>query len=258
MDNQANKPIFSIITVTYNAERVLERTIQSVAEQSYKGIEYILIDGNSKDRTLAIAEQYKGVISQLVSEPDKGIYDAMNKGLQRATGDYICFLNAGDTFYTKETLATIVSSLEKRKGRIENDKGMPDIVYGETAIVDEMGIFLHTRRLKAPKKLTWKSFKKGMLVCHQAFFVQRKLAQKESYNLTYRFSADFDWCVRLMKRAKEMHFTEATLINYLNEGTTTQNHKASLKERFHIMCHHYGTVSTVLHHAWFAIRVLFK
>lgn len=258
MSNWAKKPIFSIITVTYNAEKVLERTIQSVTKQTYNGVEYILIDGNSKDNTLAIAERYKDVISLLVSEPDKGIYDAMNKGIKRATGDYICFLNAGDTFYTKETLATIVASLEQKEDSEKAKKTAPDIVYGETAIVDEKGTFLHMRRLKAPKKLTWKSFKKGMLVCHQAFFVKRELAQTESYKLTYRFSADFDWCIRLMKRAKEMHFTEATLINYLNEGTTTQNHKASLKERFHIMCHHYGLVSTVLHHAWFAVRIFFK
>ncbi|MGL4520034.1 MAG: glycosyltransferase family 2 protein [Phocaeicola sp.] len=248
-------PLFSIITVCYNADKVLERTLQSVASQSYQSVEYILVDGNSTDNTLPLIQSYQGVISRWVSEPDSGIYDAMNKGLTLATGEYLCFLNAGDTFYHADTLAAIASSLE---GALLADGTLPQIVYGETAIVDEKGSFLHMRRLKAPQKLSWKSFKSGMLVCHQAFFVNRILAQSEPYNVTYRFSADFDWCIRLMKRAHGLHGTGLTLVNYLNEGTTTQNHKASLKERFRIMCNHYGVLSTLLHHAWFVMRVLFK
>ena len=97
-----------------------------------------------------------------------------------------------------------------------------------------------------------------MLVCHQAFFAQTILAKKEPYNLAYRFSADFDWCIRIMKLAQTMHPTKHTLIDYLNEGMTTQNHKASLKERFRIMCKHYGWISTVMHHLWFVVRSVYK
>ena len=112
------------------------------------------------------------------------------------------------------------------------------------------------RRLSTPEHLTWKSFQHGMLVCHQAFMPRRDLAVK--YNLKYRFSADFDWCIRIMKRSHVLHNTHLTIIDYLNEGMTTRNHKASLKERFHIMCHHYGTASTIMRHMGFAVRMVYK
>ncbi|MDR1380203.1 MAG: glycosyltransferase, partial [Tannerella sp.] len=94
--SNTHPPVFSIITVTFNAGKVLEQTILSVVNQSYPGIEYIVIDGNSSDNTKEIIEQYASGISCRVSEPDRGLYDAMNKGLRLATGDYVWFLNAGD------------------------------------------------------------------------------------------------------------------------------------------------------------------
>ena len=109
-------------------------------------------------------------MGQVISEPDKGLYDAMNKGICLATGDYLCFLNAGDELHDKESLQHLVQTLEG------ND--LPDVIYGETAIVDEEGRFLHMRRLSTPEQLTWKSFKQGMLVCHQAFLPKRELALK--------------------------------------------------------------------------------
>ena len=110
------------------------------------------------------------------------------------------------------------------------------------------------RRLSAPETLTWKSFKQGMLVCHQAFFPRHTLVGP--YNLQYRFSADFDWCIRIMKKARTLHNTHLTIIDYLEEGMTTRNQKASLKERFRIMAKHYGLIGTVAHHAWFVIRAV--
>lgn len=243
-------PKFSIITVTYNAEKVLEDTIQSVIFQTYRNVEYIIVDGASKDHTLEIVNKYHNRINKVISEPDKGLYDAMNKGIQLATGDYLCFLNAGDKFHDSETLQKIVHTLKGQE--------LPDVIYGETAIVDEEGHFLHMRRLSTPAHLNWKSFKQGMLVCHQAFFANRELAINHLYDLQYRFSADFDWCIRIMKKAKCLHNTRLTLIDYLNEGMTTKNHKASLKERFCIMAKHYGLISTILHHGWFVIRLFYK
>jgi len=247
MNNRPN-PRFSVITVTYNAEKVLEKTLQSVISQTYKEWEYIIIDGASKDSTLSIAENYKEQITKIISEPDKGLYDAMNKGITAASGDYVCFLNAGDVFHSEDTLQRIVES--------NKADTLPDIIYGETAIVNEQREFLHMRRLKTPEKLTWKSFKQGMLVCHQAFFAKRTIA--EPFDLSYRFSADFDWCIRVMKKASTLHNTRITVIDYLDEGLTTQNHKASLKERFRIMAKHYGWISTVAHHIWFIIRLIIK
>lgn len=242
-------PKFSIITVTYNAGKVLEDTIQSVITQTYKNVEYIIVDGKSTDGTMDIVNRYCEHIHTIVSEPDKGLYDAMNKGIDLATGDYLCFLNAGDELHEDDTLQLIVHSLN-------GEKELPDVIYGETAIVDEEGHFLRMRRLSTPEHLTWKSFQHGMLVCHQAFMPRRDLAVK--YNLKYRFSADFDWCIRIMKKSRVLHNTHLTIIDYLNEGMTTRNHKASLKERFHIMCHHYGTASTIMRHMGFAVRMVYK
>lgn len=242
-------PKLSVITVTYNAEKTLERTLKSVREQTYLHIEHIVVDGKSKDNTLALIRRYQNSGLKWISEPDNGLYDAMNKGADMASGDYLCFLNAGDTFFASDTV-------EKWMRQIVAQNKLPDIVYGETSIVDDSGTFLHMRRLRAPERLTWKSFRQGMLVCHQAFIVKRAIFV--SYDLAYRFSSDFDWCVRLMKTAGTIYNTRLTLINYLHEGITTANRKASLKERYRIMAKHYGQVSTFLHHIWFAVRAVIK
>jgi glycosyltransferase involved in cell wall biosynthesis len=241
-----NRPAFSIITVTYNAGSVLERTIHSVMAQTYQQLEYIIVDGASKDNTMALVEQYRERIHQVVSEPDKGLYDAMNKGISMATGDYLCFLNAGDCFHEAETLHKMVAALPSGE--------LPDVLYGDTALVDANGHFLKMRRLFPPEKLDWKSFRQGMLVCHQAFFARRALV--EPYDLHYRFSADFDWCIRVMKSARSLQHTHLILIDYLDEGMTTRNRSASLKERFRIMSRHYGLLSTVWHHIGFVFRLL--
>ena len=241
-------PKFSVITVCYNAEATLEDTIQSVISQTYHHVEYIIVDGASKDRTMDIVNRYRDRIAVVVSEPDKGLYDAMNKGIRLATGDYLCFLNAGDSFHEDDTLQQMVHSIHTLQ--------LPDVLYGETELVDHEGHFLRMRRLQAPEHLTWKSFRQGMLVCHQAFFPRRNLVMP--YDLRYRFSADFDWCIKIMKKSKVLHNTHLTLIDYLAEGMTTRNHQASLRERFRIMARHYGWASTVAHHAWFALRLLLK
>lgn len=241
-------PKFSVITVCYNAEATLEDTIQSVISQTYHHVEYIIVDGASKDRTMDIVNRYRERISVVVSEPDKGLYDAMNKGIRLATGDYLCFLNAGDSFHEDDTLQQMVHSIHGTQ--------LPDVLYGETELVDHEGHFLRMRRLQAPEHLTWKSFRQGMLVCHQAFFARRDLVMP--YDLRYRFSADFDWCIKIMKQSKVLHNTHLTLIDYLSEGMTTRNHKASLKERFRIMVRHYGWASTVAFHLWFVLRLLLK
>lgn len=240
----------SIITVTYNAEATLERTLQSVAQQTYSEIEHLIIDGASTDHTLEIARQYPHAI--VFSEPDKGLYDAMNKGLQRATGDYLCFLNAGDKLHSKETLAHIVASI--------SDGSPIGVIYGDTQIVDAQGQFIRNRRLTPPEHLTWRSFKEGMLVCHQAFYINRQIALP--YDTNYRFSADFDWCIRCMKegekRGMKNLYIHEPVADYLAEGMTTANHKASLKERFKIMAKHYGLPPTIGQHIWFIFRVLVK
>nr|WP_298645761.1 glycosyltransferase family 2 protein [uncultured Proteiniphilum sp.] len=238
----------TVITVTYNAEKTLEGTLKSVREQTYPAIEQVVVDGRSSDGTVSLIKAYADEKTKWVSEADKGLYDAMNKAISMASGDYLCFLNAGDTFFSLDTVEKMMRSFDGERP--------PDILYGETAIVDDEGFFLHMRRLKAPDRLTWKSFKQGMVVCHQAFIVKRELA--EPYNLSYRFSSDFDWCIRMMKKAASIHNTHLILVNYLNEGMTTTNRKVSLKERYRIMAKYYGHISTFLHHIWFVIRAVLE
>ena len=162
--NHTNTKKLSVITVTYNAEHTLERTLKSVREQTYPAIEHIIVDGNSNDGTVALIHRYENERLKWISEPDKGLYDAMNKGIKMATGDYLCFLNAGDTFYDTDTVQKIFASIDEDHS--------PDILYGETAIVDDNGRFLHMRRLQAPKNLTWKSFKHGIDVYKRQHYIR--------------------------------------------------------------------------------------
>lgn len=243
------QPKFSIITITYNAASVIEPTLQSVLAQTYRNYEYLLIDGGSKDDTVAKAKASGITFAHIISEPDKGLYDAMNKGIGLATGDYLCFLNAGDSFFAPDTLQTIATAANK-------EKTLPDVLYGETAEVDKARNFVRMRRLKAPKELNWRSFKDGMMVCHQAFYAKREIVPM--YDLKYRFSSDVDWCIKVMKRSSRLVNVNATVINYLQDGLSIQNHRASLKERFCIMSKHYGLLPTIARHLWFILRVVIK
>jgi glycosyltransferase involved in cell wall biosynthesis len=242
---QARMIRFSVITVTYNASRWLERTVLSILSQSYPGIEYVIIDGGSTDGTIDIIKQYEAGIAYWTSEPDRGLYDAMNKGLQRATGDYVWFINAGDTLHTADTVQQMVSLLQK-------ETALPDILYGETIFTDEEGESLGLRRLKAPDKLSWKSFRMGMLVCHQSFVVRREMAPL--FDLQYRYSSDFDWCIRCLKKATSVYHTRLVLSRFLDGGMSTRQRKPSLKERYRIMCRYYGKLPVMILHIWFAIR----
>lgn len=256
---------FTIVTITYNAEAVLQRTFQSVLCQTYEGVEHLIIDGASKDGTLALAEQYKSksdssdnhhkVIIQ--SEPDHGIYDAMNKGLSQASGDYIVYMNAGDFFPRENTLEQIAHNC--RLNQTASDE-LPGVLYGNTDIVDAEGNYLRPRRLQPPVQLTWRSFRHGMLVCHQAFYARTDIAKNLQYDTRYKYSADVDWCIRVMQESERMglplYNIGIVVANYTEEGTTTRHHSESLKERFHVMRRHYGLFSTLLMHLWFVLRKL--
>ena len=235
-------PKISIITVVYNSEKLIERTIQSVVNQTYENIEYIIIDGNSKDKTLEIIQKYSEKIAVIVSEPDKGLYDAMNKGLAKATGEYVCFLNSGDELFSLTILNQAFGNL----------KSLPDVVYGETTIVDLKGNELGLRRLKAPEQLTWKSFKDGMLVCHQSVYVKRTIA--ETYNLNLKISADYEWVLKALKKAETIHNTHLILTRFLDGGINKKNIRKGLTERLKVMIQHYGLFSTLLNHFVIGIK----
>ena len=158
--------LVSVITVGFNDPQGLEKTILNVAAQTYPHIEHIIIDGAYKDSTTDVIKKHQDKISYWISEPDRGLYDAMNKGLKAATGDFLWFMNAGDLIYSENTTEQILGGQDD----------LADIYYGDTMIVDSNYKEVGLRRLRPPVQLTWKSFQKGMLVCHQAILVRRELA----------------------------------------------------------------------------------
>ena len=258
---------FSIVTITYNAENVLGKTVDSVFFQTYPHVEHVIIDGASTDGTVQIAQDYmhrsytaaNGHKIRIVSEPDNGLYDAMNKGLKQVSGDYVLFLNAGDFFPNADILNAIAHNAHLQSS---DNSCFPAVLYGNTDIVDNEGRFLCHRRLQPPEKLTWRSFKNGMLVCHQAFYARVDIAKEILYNCNYRYSADVDWCIRVMKEAEKRKLSllnvKMTVVNYTKEGQTTIHHRDSLKERYYVMCEHYGKLSTIFMHIWFVVRQFFK
>ena len=257
------KPLFTIATVTYNAEATLERTLKSVASQDYARIEHLIIDGCSTDHTLSLVQHYVEQNQarhniRLICEPDNGLYDAMNKALFNATGDYIVFLNAGDCLHSPDT----ISAIAEQTGWVKGEHRHAAILYGDTHLVDNEGNFLRRRRLTPPEELTPNTFLDGMRVCHQSFYVRTDIARQEPYDLRYRFSADFDWCIRIIRRATRRRIrivnTRLVLTDYLNEGMTTRNHRASLMERLRIMAHYYGWPATITRHCWFVVRAIIK
>lgn len=258
-------PIFTIATVTWNAGDTIGRTLASVEAQTYDAVEHLIIDGCSTDATMQQVQRYveRGTDDnrphtiRLLREPDNGLYDAMNKAIALAKGDYIVFLNAGDKLHEPTTLQQMADQIRQAP-----HSRRPIVVYGETDLVDDDGRFLRHRRLQAPEQLTARSFLGGMLVCHQSFYVRTDMAQRVPYDLRYRFSADYDWCIRLMRlgerRNLSMLNTHLVLTDYLSEGMTTRNHRASLLERLRLMAHHYGWPAAIGAHLWFVVRAVFK
>ncbi len=245
-NSPGNRPLFSIITVTYNAADTLPATIESVRRQTCNLYEHLIIDGDSSDGTIEIARRNLHPLMRFRSAADRGIYDAMNKGLAEATGDYVIFLNAGDTFHSPDTLQRIADTIMC--------EDYPGVVYGQTDIVDADRRRIGPRHLTAPEQLSLQSFADGMVVCHQAFVALRQITSP--YNLKFRFSADFDWCIRVLQHSRRNVLIPEVLIDYLNEGTTTRNRFKSLRERFNIMCYYYGVRSTVSRHFKFLMREL--
>lgn len=238
------QPKLSVITVVYNNVRDIERTILSVLNQTYPDIEYLLIDGGSNDGTLDILKHYEGRLAKLISEKDKGIYDAMNKGLALASGDYVLFMNSGDEIYAPDTVEKIFS-LDPEA----------DIYFGETEMYDENWKSIGQRRHKAPESFSWKDFKYGMSISHQAIYIRRTLT--EPYDTRYKLSSDIDWIIKAAKKAKKIVNTRMFVAKYLVGGMSKKKHRESLIERFDIFSKHYGLIPNIFNHAVIAGKLGF-
>lgn len=237
-----SKPCLSVITIVYNNVKDIERTMLSVLNQTYPTIEYIIIDGASTDGTKDIVYQYKSRLAQFISEPDKGIYDAMNKGIGLATGDYLLFMNSGDEIYAPETVSEVFATAEAA-----------DIYYGETEMFNDKWESLGQRRHHAPENFSWESFRFGMSISHQAIYVKRDIA--EPFDLNYKYSSDIDWIIKAAKNASSIVNTHLYVAKYLVGGISKKKHLASLKERFRIFTKYYGLIPNLINHAVIALNL---
>ena len=253
-------PLVSIITVTRNAAATLERTLQSVLLQTYPYIEYIIIDGASTDGTVNLIRTEADRIAYWVSEPDGGLYDAMNKGLARATGHYVWFLNAGDEIDTPDTLDAIMAVAESYHVAHSH---WPDVLYGQAMLIDHHGRPQGMRTYKRlPEALSARDMRLGMVVSHQALLVKRSIAPP--YDTQFRIAADIDWTIAVL-RAAEAHphggaviNTRAVHVKFLLGGTSAQNRRRSWVERWHILRRHFGLWGALAAHTEILFDSLFK
>lgn len=179
----------SIITVSYNSALTIVDTIKSVINQDYKDIEYIIIDGSSSDNTLALIEPFKNQISKIVSEPDKGIYDAMNKGLALATGDIIGILNSDDVYADHSVISDVVASMHRAK---------TDACYADLCYVEKNDLSKVVRYWQSGPYFK-NNFMKGWMPPHPTFFLKKECYQKFGFfNLEFRTSADYEIMLRML------------------------------------------------------------
>ena len=177
----------SIITISFNAKATIDKTLYSVANQSYKNIEHIIVDGNSKDNTIDICKSYSH-ISKILSEPDKGVYDAFNKGIKLATGDVIGFLNADDTFYNENSIQDIVDAFSNNE---------TDIVYGNLDYVNEES--------KVIRNWISRPYEKGLVkkawkTAHPSFYCKKEVYDRfGGYNDSFKIAGDFELCLRFLE-----------------------------------------------------------
>lgn len=221
-------PKISIITVTYNSAPLLEQTLASIAGQSYDNIEFLVIDGKSTDNTSEVLEQYGESIAYCVSEPDAGIYDAMNKGLKAASGDYVLFLNAGDYFCSDSSLENIVSAAP----------GPVDVLYGDIQLVETNGNMRHHRGLLFSHENLLK-YGTGVL-CHQAILVRREIAP--FYNTRYAYKAELNWYFDILQNKPDLsifHYGEP-LVYYFLGGKGYQHFFRNRLEWYMLLMKRFG------------------
>ena len=240
----------SVISIAYNNLKGLEKTLAVFNGHNFlQDIEILIVDGGSKDGTKEFLET-QSLSKNWVSEPDKGIYNAMNKGLSMAKGDYVWFLNSGD--YVED-----FSLIEKLLNVLKQE---PDAVYGETMMVDVEGKHLGLRSVfttrKLPGNLNWTSFRLGMNVGHQSFVVKRSLALL--YNEKYRYVADIDWMIRCLKACKNIVNLKTVIACFTVDGFSSVQRKASNKERYEVLKVHYGFLPNAFAHLGIVLRKLFS
>lgn len=204
----------SIITVCYNSSNCIEKTLKSVISQKSPNYEYIVIDGKSSDNTLEIINKYKEKISVIISEPDKGIYDAMNKGVSYAHGDYVLFINSGDSFYSSSTLGEISELIDGKK----------DLYYGDIENIMDYG-----NVIVKPESIG--KIATNMVFSHQAVLTKRSLLLDFPFDLHFRYAADYDFLSKMYFQGRTFEYINIIICTTpIEEGATYSNKQKSLSE----------------------------
>jgi glycosyltransferase involved in cell wall biosynthesis len=237
-------PKVSIITIVFNGEKYIEKTLKSICALDYPNIEFIIIDGGSKDSTLEIIKNYQDKIALLISEKDKGIYDAMNKGIAHATGEYLWFMNGGDEVYNSSVLSDCM------KGPLT------DVIYGDALLVDDFGKEFGLRKGGVPEKLTLNQLQFGLKVCHQSLIVRKN--KVPDYDISLKYVADLDWLIRILKSGCTTRNASLIISKFLIGGFSKKNQQEAMKERFHVLARHFGTGRTLLNHIWILVKYPFS
>lgn len=227
------QPKITIGTVCYNAERVIENLIKSVLSQTYDNIEFVIVDGASKDGTLDVINRYKDKIDTMVSEPDKGIYDAMNKLLTYATGDYLIFMGADDVFYNNDVIANMASKMKEK-----------DSVYYGSVIFKGIG----TKHWGKFNKVKWATTN----VCHQAIFYPRSVYSTHTYDVRYKIYADYAYNLQLLKENVKFEYVDIITVLYNMTGASAKNNDAFFKSDY------YGLVINAVGYYAFCIGYIIR
>ena len=205
------KPKVSIITVVYNCEKTIETTINSVLNQTYDNIEYIIIDGKSNDNTLAIINKYKSFINKIISEKDSGIYDAMNKGISYATGDLIGTLNADDKLHSKNSIEHIL--------KLYKPKEKNYIIHGNINMIFNDGSFI--TRIPKCKKIDLEI--KGMRLNHPTFYVHNSVYKQINYSTKYKVTSDFMFTLECFQKKVNFLYVNKVIVDFATEGISSKN-----------------------------------
>lgn len=201
----------SIITVSYNTVKTIEQTINSVVNQTYSNIEYIIIDGGSTDGTVDIIKKYEDKIIYWVSEPDKGIYDAMNKGIDVSSGDYIYFLGADDCLVDVDVIRAISSFLNEES----------DLLSAPVWIVDEKSRL----EILSQRSINKGDLLRGKMIPHQGVFVKGKIMRQYKFDCRYKIAADYDFIMKCLKNDKKILYIEKPVAYFSMSGMSSNNEK---------------------------------
>jgi len=212
------KPLLTIVTVVYNDEKNLENIINSISTQSYPNIEYIVIDGGSTDKSIDVIRKYEDNIDYWLSEKDRGIYDAMNKGVHLATGNWINFMNAGDSFYNTTTVAEIM----------ENIPQSADLVYGHT-------FYKENEKMNLIETYSIDCLWTSMICSHQSIFVKTHLLKNRPFNLNYEISSDFDFIYYCYVNGSNFYDTKKIIAVHAVDGVSEKRIIKRMLERWKIV-----------------------